>query len=85
MSDESEPALNLDLANLFPAGFASLYSATFVTATWGNQSPAITASPPARILLGRRKSAAATFFVGEEIFFGKDRLSDVEEAIVART
>jgi 2-hydroxychromene-2-carboxylate isomerase len=24
-----------------------------------------------------------TFFVGQEIFFGKDRLRDVEEAIVA--
>jgi 2-hydroxychromene-2-carboxylate isomerase len=26
---------------------------------------------------------APTFFVGDEIYFGKDRLRDVEEAIVA--
>ena len=28
---------------------------------------------------------APTFFIGEEIFFGKDRLRDVEERIVAKS
>ena len=33
--------------------------------------------------LGRtRHVRSPTFFVGDEIFFGKDRLRDVEEAII---
>jgi 2-hydroxychromene-2-carboxylate isomerase len=34
-------------------------------------------------LAARGPFGAPTFFVGEEIFFGKDRLRDVEEAILA--
>jgi hypothetical protein len=34
-------------------------------------------------LVARGPFGAPTFFVGEEIFFGKDRLRDVEEAILA--
>jgi 2-hydroxychromene-2-carboxylate isomerase len=34
--------------------------------------------------VARGTFGAPTFFVGEEIFFGKDRLRDVEEEIVAR-
>jgi 2-hydroxychromene-2-carboxylate isomerase len=35
--------------------------------------------------VARGTFGAPTFFVGEEIFFGKDRLRDVEEEIVAQT
>jgi 2-hydroxychromene-2-carboxylate isomerase len=34
-------------------------------------------------LVARGPFGAPTFFVGEDIFFGKDRLRDVEEAILA--
>jgi 2-hydroxychromene-2-carboxylate isomerase len=34
--------------------------------------------------VARGTFGAPTFFVGEEIFFGKDRLRDVEEEIAAR-
>ena len=33
--------------------------------------------------VARGTFGAPTFFVGDEIFFGKDRLRDVEEEIVA--
>jgi len=35
--------------------------------------------------VARGTFGAPTFFVGDEIFFGKDRLRDVEERIVATT
>ena len=34
--------------------------------------------------VGRGTFGSPTFFVGNEIFFGKDRLRDVEEEIVSR-
>ena len=34
--------------------------------------------------VARGTFGSPTFFVGDEIFFGKDRLRDVEEAILAR-
>ena len=34
--------------------------------------------------VARGAFGSPTFFVGDEIFFGKDRLRDVEEAIVAQ-
>src|SRR5260370_40624635 len=34
--------------------------------------------------VARGTFGSPTFFVGDEIFFGKDRLHDVEEAILAR-
>jgi len=34
--------------------------------------------------VARGTFGSPTFFVGDEIFFGKDRLRDIEEAILAR-
>jgi transposase len=58
----------------------------------GSRSTTVKHLPPEvkdRLLENTRRSVehgtfgAPTFFVGEEIFFGKDRLRDVEELIMA--
>jgi 2-hydroxychromene-2-carboxylate isomerase len=35
--------------------------------------------------VSRRAFGSPTFFVGEEMFFGKDQLRDVEESIIEQT
>jgi 2-hydroxychromene-2-carboxylate isomerase len=67
---------------------AALHEAGFDAARFGElvQDPEV----KARLLDNTQRSVergtfgSPTFFVGDEIFFGKDRLRDVEEAILAR-
>ena len=67
---------------------AALQEAGFDAARFGElvQDPEV----KARLLDNAQRSVergtfgSPTFFVGDEIFFGKDRLRDVEEAILAR-